>query len=240
MKLIITMTAYRRVGYTRQVLEALSKCVGIEDCMLYANCEPGYPAIHKMLAAWDSCPSCIARNSTRLGLNRNSLAVMTRAHSAKPDGIIHIEDDTVLSPDALDYYRWGLENYGDHPAVFSIAGYNKPKKQPTDDVKHQVRFRKWFTCWGWAVTYKRLCQILAGWSSVNPKSFAWHVNLKIRNDRHEMHPQLSRVQNIGYQHGENGRSAKWYRDNHRTPWVSTYLRPGEWWRQKGEAGALPV
>ncbi len=35
-----------------------------------------------------------------------------------------------------------------------------------------------------------------------------------------MFPALSRIQNIGYELGENGRSAEWYRKNHRTPWVA--------------------
>ena len=31
---------------------------------------------------------------------------------------------------------------------------------------------------------------------------------------------VSRIQNIGYELGENSRTAEWYRANHRTPWVA--------------------
>lgn len=31
---------------------------------------------------------------------------------------------------------------------------------------------------------------------------------------------LSRIQNIGYELGENSRTAEWYRENHRTRWVA--------------------
>ncbi len=31
---------------------------------------------------------------------------------------------------------------------------------------------------------------------------------------------LSRIQNIGYELGENGRTPEWYRAHHRTPWVA--------------------
>ena len=34
-------------------------------------------------------------------------------------------------------------------------------------------------------------------------------------------------QNIGYDLGENGRTAEWYRANHRTPWVAGRLVAGE-------------
>jgi hypothetical protein len=33
-------------------------------------------------------------------------------------------------------------------------------------------------------------------------------------------PILSRIQNIGYEMGENGRTPEWYRANHKTPWVA--------------------
>lgn len=39
--------------------------------------------------------------------------------------------------------------------------------------------------------------------------------------RKEPFPTLSRIQNIGYELGENGRTAEWYRANHRTPWLAT-------------------
>jgi hypothetical protein len=41
-----------------------------------------------------------------------------------------------------------------------------------------------------------------------------------RRTRREVFPILSRVQNIGYEQGENDRTPEWYRTNHRTPWVA--------------------
>ena len=38
---------------------------------------------------------------------------------------------------------------------------------------------------------------------------------------------LSRIQNIGYDLGENGRTPEWYRANHRTPWVAGDVADGE-------------
>jgi hypothetical protein len=36
-------------------------------------------------------------------------------------------------------------------------------------------------------------------------------------------PVLSRIQNIGYNLGENDRTPEWYRANHRPPWVAGRL-----------------
>jgi hypothetical protein len=38
---VITMTAYRRPAYTREVLAAMAKCDGIADWLLLPNVEPG-------------------------------------------------------------------------------------------------------------------------------------------------------------------------------------------------------
>lgn len=53
---------------------------------------------------------------------------------------------------------------------------------------------------------------------------------RYRRTRREVFPILSRIQNIGYELGENGRTPEWYRANHRTPWVSIGLQreTSEW------------
>jgi hypothetical protein len=226
--MIITMTTYRRPDYTRQVLDALARCRGIGNCRLLVACEPGHPEVVAAFNGWDACYIHLKVNEKRRGLNKNTRTVLSRALELQPDYLLHIEDDTVLSPDALEYYQWALNESRKHADVFSVAGYNKPDKPPAPaDVKLAAK-RKWFTCWGWAVTGKRLAEILQHWSAANPKSFAWHLNKKVRAGRFEIYPKLSRVQNIGYEKGENDRTAAWYRENHRTPYVATSSVTGAW------------
>ena len=52
--------------------------------------------------------------------------------------------------------------------------------------------------------------------------------------RGEIFPILSRVQNIGYEMGENNRTPKWYQGHHRTPsvagmWVAGHVAAGSRW-----------
>ncbi len=44
--------------------------------------------------------------------------------------------------------------------------------------------------------------------------------------RRELFLVLSRIQNIWYDLGENGRTPEWYRANHRTPWVAGKMGTG--------------
>ena len=47
-----------------------------------------------------------------------------------------------------------------------------------------------------------------------------------RRTHREVFPIISRIQNIGYELGENGWTPEWYRKNHRTPWVADEVEPG--------------
>ena len=50
---------------------------------------------------------------------------------------------------------------------------------------------------------------------------------RFRRTRREVFPILGRIQNIGYEKGENGRTPEWYRSNHRTSWVADGVKNAE-------------
>ena len=75
----------------------------------------------------------------------------------------------------------------------------------------------------------------------NPKCFTCKIKSQYRRTRRELFPVLSRIQNIGYDMGENGRTPEWYRANHRTPWVAGHLTAGEFsaWHRFRCEGCVP-
>lgn len=224
---IITMTGYRRPEYTRQVLAALAACEGIGDWLLLANCEPGHTAVADQYRDWSACECHLVVNGRRLGLNINTKEVLMRAWRMKPSQIVHLEDDTVPSPDALTYFSWAIENILDKDVrsvdkhqITLVSGYNKPRKEPTSVEAFATNTRPIWTPWGWGVNYKRLSWLMGVWCTHNPKCFTCKIKSNFRHTRREIFPVLSRIQNIGYDKGENGRTPQWYRDNHRTGWVA--------------------
>ena len=50
----------------------------------------------------------------------------------------------------------------------------------------------------------RLAWLLANWCTGNPKCFTCKIKAQYRRTRRELFPVLSRIQNIGYDLGENG------------------------------------
>ena len=216
MRKFITMTAYRRPRYTEQVLKALSQCHGVGDWVLLPHVEPGCDKVRELIETIGFCKCHPTFNRARLGLNKNAFNALDNAADRAADFVIHMEDDTLPANDFLSYCEWCAEQFEPHKKIFNVAGYNKPDKMPVSRDIYDTQLRDWFTCWGWGTWKDRLNEILKKWSFKNPKSFAWHVNRGIRGKRQEVHPIWSRVQNIGYDMGENGRTHKWYKDNHRT------------------------
>lgn len=225
---VVTMTAYRRPAYTRQVLAALARCDGIADWILLPNAEPGNEEVISAFQAWDVCESRLVVNRRRLGLNRNTHKAVLRAIELRADTIVHLEDDTVPSTDALRYFDWAvrdaLSRDKRHTLLFA-SGYCKPCREPGPEQSHTCGVRPVWTPWGWAVDLPRLKWLVSHWCFKNPKCFTCHIKATYRRTRSELFPHLSRIQNIGYEAGENGRTPEWYRKNHRTPWVAGELTP---------------
>ena len=97
-----------------------------------------------------------------------------RAFDLKAEAIVHLEDDTVPSLDALQYFKWAIDylvaNDPQHK-VLLVSGYNKPKSEPTADQNHLCQTRQIWTPWGWGVRRRRLIWLLGHWCTRNPKCF---------------------------------------------------------------------
>ncbi len=93
---VITMTAYRRPQYTREVLDALAQCDGIGDWTLIPNVEPGNTEVIAAFRDFHACECRLVVNERRLGLNRNTLAALMRAFHMKADHVVHLKDDTAF------------------------------------------------------------------------------------------------------------------------------------------------
>jgi hypothetical protein len=108
---LITMTACNRPEYTRRVLAALASCQGIERYTLLAHIEPGCKEVEELFHQWRH-PWRVTVNGSKLGVNRNTCGVMDAA-TDMIDFWIHLEDDTVPSPDFLAYMEWARNRYAD-------------------------------------------------------------------------------------------------------------------------------
>ena len=236
------MTASRRPGYTRQVLEALLRCDGVEDYRLLPCLEPGDDRVRELLESVTFMPCEPTVHESRLGCGANTLFALERGF-ANSDFVIHLEDDTLPAADALRFFEHCRDAYRDDPAVFTIGGYpskpNAPKVAPNslDGRFRTIQRHQWFTPWGWATWRNRFEEMRQNWDS---ESWDTHLNNVVRGDRFEITPVLSRFQNIGAEEGAHVPSPQWHRENqHLDFWagVAVVLESAVWYESPPIAGA---
>ena len=158
----ITMVAWRRPDYFYEVIESLKGCIGIEKYTIYLSIDGGYP--DKQVQMVDIIKESGLNYKVHLceenvGCAGNTKIALSMGFNEQ-ERVIHIEDDTVLHPQALLWFEHNLDYYEDNKHIFSISGYTNGKmnNECLDGdwtESHVVGLRSWFSCWGWA-TWKRV------------------------------------------------------------------------------------
>lgn len=151
----VAFTAYQRPQYFQETLETWSHVKGVEDVKALVRLEPSQVQ-EAMKNLFFECPfdfRLVIENSKVAGPLRNPwLAFESALQEWSPDFVIVAEDDSVVSPDVLDYFRFAAENYQDKDILTVCAFQNDWLLGPDNRV---VR-KEWFapTIWGtWASTW---------------------------------------------------------------------------------------
>ena len=209
----LTVSGYNRPDYFTQTLRALSACDGVGEydivCVLDRSDKTDeLVEIAKQMGLTTLSPvehmGCGAtiRYCMETGF-RNS------------DFHVHLEDDTVPSPDCLRWFEWAA-NWAS-PMTLTISAYNQHGGEAEPEM---ASFRKWFTPWGWATWRSHWEKYLAlSWDN----SF-WDGGIqRIRSElaMGELYPRVSRIQNIGATRGAFCPSAEFHQENHHATRVAT-------------------
>jgi hypothetical protein len=202
----IVMTGYKRADYTAQVLASLSACRCVEDTILYAFIETGYPAVKKAFESYQG-NKVLRFNNHRLGCNANTFQALDFGTALHPF-VIHIEDDTVLDMDALIFLMFGMKHY----AIASC--YRAPGRSEKDDLSGTF-LQRWFYPWGYAIRSDL-------WSFARPhleatSSVSWdsQLNLFLKKTHRllQICPKAARSLNIGWENGEHIPDKQWHINN---------------------------
>jgi hypothetical protein len=146
-----------------------------------------------------------------------------RAFKLRADVTVHLEDDTVPSPDALRYFDWAVRellipDVKSPDGLPDSAGLRLQQTEERDTPRPFPRLQHPPDLDAVGRGGRPIAAELANRQLVLPQPQVLH--LPVRRTRREVFPILSRIQNIGYEKGEDNRSPEWYRANHRTPWVA--------------------
>jgi hypothetical protein len=220
-KKTLTISGHRRPDYFQRVLSALAFCEGVSEYAVTAVLDP---------SEWTDQLAEIARGhgitvhipAQHLGCGAAIRYCMELGFKAS-DYHIHLEDDTVPSPDALRWFEWAGRHAS--PMTLTVSGYNQHGGEAEPNMAY---FRHWFTPWGWA-TWRSHWEkyLLPGWDT----SF-WDGGVQRIRDNlgmGEMFPRVSRIQNIGATRGAFCPSEYFHRENHHANRVATPEDKTERW-----------
>jgi hypothetical protein len=223
----ITMTVWRRPEYTRRVLDSLTRALqfyeekagepfaermivsadGTED-------EPNITQTREMIWRWQCKRPPLAppqmmmfSHPLRLDCDENTRFVINQAFDQGADYVLHLEDDTVLSPDALClahfYRKFQPVPWSPAPPFLFLGLHNHRKLEDrTPDKVIQVSD---FHGWGWITCKDWWDDVLEPqWSmkKQDPKGWDWSISY-LMNCQHltGIVPVLNRVLNIGRMNG---------------------------------------
>jgi hypothetical protein len=199
----ITVLAWRRPAYLRRVLEALAKCRGLsgyevrisvdgpigdflsDQCFSVASAFPFGKAIQYM---------------SNVGVDDHPFRSIGMAFSSGSEFNLHIEDDVVPAPDALELANWFYE-HGREYACLLLHGGTTDQSNPLalNEISR-------FCPWGWATTremWERWWK--PNWNcKINEPCRGWDFSMGLviqRNGLKCLKPALSRTLNIGREGG---------------------------------------
>lgn len=239
-KKVITMTHFNRPEYTEQSLESLAKADGIQEYTIYAHIDVMangqiHPSVQKIIDRYkDIIPLHQVKFSNKnIGCNGSVYYTMNLGFT-QSDYVIHIEDDIVVSKDALRYFEWGFKFYSD-PTIFTIDGYNNIKYNDEKDIEYTAISTESYRCWGWATWIDRWQEMSPQWQFTyaarkdeqGKKIFeggSWDVFVKkvLRKNRKRIFPKIPRTKNIG-EYGIHTPSVTWHRMKHTVEkWANDY------------------
>ncbi len=242
------MCHYNRPEYTRRSLEALSKCEGIREYVvcLFQDGQRGLPTremreVKRLLDAIyrDGPTNGVAWWGPAVehrGVNRATKAVLDEGFIANSaDFVIHVEDDVLLAPDALRFFEHCAETYKDDPEVFSITAYNRQRERPPEDRWHCVERRSWYHGWGWGTWRNRYDEFKDELVAGGGETWDVHLHKRVMHrpgPRVEVHPTLSRSQNIGVKSSLHRFTPEWHAENQHVPhYAADFAIPDGAWTE---------
>lgn len=212
----ISLACYNRPQVLRETLDSIKEqMANLADYKLYINCEPGNNEVIDIIKNIDFIETDIVINSKQLGLNANTFAHISRAFE-KSDFNLYLEDDIVLSPDALNLFEWYMEQDLTDIAMMALCNITDRGNKLDENLLYRTRL---MYCWGFVVSNKQFEKYFKPvWF---PTTGYWARNsanhIRSFKNLYNILPQLSRATTIG-RTGANMREHHWRKydlENHK-------------------------
>lgn len=209
MKVNIAMPVFRRPEYTKQVFEAVEAYLP-KEWSIYVSVDRDKKGNinQEVVDVFKDSRARVSIAETSGCCNGNVFRALSMAFENKPDAVVCIEDDILISPDAGHYLQWALFTFQNDEMVRSVNLW-EPANKPfwpalrTAALDCCMLEANHFSCWGWATWAREWDGIKANWTKGSDShDTSWDVVLeKYWGNRYEVAPYISRATNIGEELG---------------------------------------
>lgn len=211
MSKVVTLIFWKRPQYAQRVLEHLSRCKGIENYELIIQIDgPPNSKIHHLCAAINFAQKDIQFSHANMGCNVTTKKVLHRGFE-RSDYVIHVEEDVILAPDALQFFEWAKQ-FGSEKDLLNIAALRHPNGWLREhgafpngqQIECKVQREGGFSCWGWATWKDRWIEMEKRWTTGTDRALSWDIvidSLRREWNKCQLMPHVSRVLNIGAEGG---------------------------------------
>jgi hypothetical protein len=158
MKPIITIKAWNRPDYFKEVIDGLERCfnrIGYSiptyislDTAPQEITEEMVNHIKERPSVLQSC--MVMTNKQTAGCAGNTFLLLDKAFKDGADFVIHLEDDTVPAGDFLEYMLWGYAQMENNPLYFAVCPFNRSAVAhtvPEGGIGDSYQ-KAWFECGG--------------------------------------------------------------------------------------------
>jgi glycosyltransferase involved in cell wall biosynthesis len=224
-EIAVVISAWNRPQYLAECLASIRGQLG-DPLPIYLHVDGGGECEEEIERVVDSARLnglWVRFEEENLGCNAGTKATIDWAWELGYNWALYLEDDFVLSPDALRLARWYVDNAdllaeecGGWIGAFCLC-----RLGATGDPR-DVLFSRAFLGWGFVMSKAQYDIIEPAWLSgekdTPPSMWDRHVGRRIRNldpDNYNCQPALSRITNIGELvfHFSPGRHRKWMKDH---------------------------
>lgn len=220
--LTVVIVAYRRPNYLAEVLDALVACYDFSKLVSQIICTvddapgQGVRCLHqlyrfrdRMESQFPHIPCHVVGQQTRTGIVGNTILGMKAAFDSGADNVLMLEDDGLLSPDALYLADWYCTNKTPYVVAFGLGAHrdNRPREYG------HINEYNYLTCpFAYVVKREMWKFLLTIWCTkeYHPCGWSWSITYNARFlGLKFMAPALSRCKNIGRESGENESPESW-------------------------------
>lgn len=196
---IIVSTHYNRPNCTQQMIDWVSKCIGVETYHFIFFIEPGCPEVADII---ENCTlnKTIHYNDRLLGCWTNKKQAVEIGFESC-DYLIFLEDDCLLAKDALLYFEYCNKTYRYMKSIGTVTAYNRFSSHDYIQgqfLPNQLSERRWYNSTTWAI-WKHKYEMIDNWTGQDKD-----LKTKLHDyyGMYEVFPILSRANNIGHVNGK--------------------------------------